>query len=48
MVSNVVLTCLITGYVYLSFLFCILLVSFTFSHLKESSRTLLQGLQPLS
>jgi len=48
MVPNVVLTCLVAGYLYLSFLVCILLVSFTLSHFKRFSPTLLQGLQPLS
>jgi len=47
-VPNVVLTSLIAGYLYLSLLRFILLVSFTLSHLKKSSPILVQVLQPLS
>jgi len=57
MVSNVVLTSWIAGYLYLSFLslhftclslHLLLSLHFTLSHFKKSSPTLLQVLQPLS
>jgi len=47
MVPNVVLTSLIAGYLYLSFLSFQLLVSFTLSHFRKSSPTLLQVLHPV-